>query len=137
MLVYEGGPFVKLENPRYDYDGVAILVDAWLREFPDEKVSYCLREDDCTEYAKYYYNEITNGALGEVGQLVVTDEDLKHDIAYKRLQLLYETDWTQLPDVPQETQQLWKAYRQALRDITEQEGYPREVVWPEKPKETI
>lgn len=27
----------------------------------------------------------------------------------------------------------WRAYKQALRDITDQEGFPLEVVWPEMP----
>lgn len=29
----------------------------------------------------------------------------------------------------------WAKYRQALRDITKQEGFPFNVVWPEEPKE--
>lgn len=28
----------------------------------------------------------------------------------------------------------WKAYRQALRDVPEQAGFPDDVVWPEKPE---
>ena len=49
--------------------------------------------------------------------------------------LLAETDWTQLADVtmPAEKAQEWKTYRQALRDITLQAGFPREIVWPVKP----
>ena len=43
------------------------------------------------------------------------------------------TDWTQLPDVPEATRTLWAEYRQALRDVTSQEGFPYEVVWPELP----
>ena len=43
-----------------------------------------------------------------------------------------ETDWTQLPDVPLETKELWAVYRQALRDVTEQED-PTNIQWPEKP----
>jgi len=27
----------------------------------------------------------------------------------------------------------WSTYRQALRDITEQEGFPYQVTWPTKP----
>ena len=48
--------------------------------------------------------------------------------------LLAATDWTQLPDVPQDTRELWATYRQALRDITLQEGFPLDVVWPDQPK---
>jgi len=27
----------------------------------------------------------------------------------------------------------WQTYRQALRDLPEQEGFPQEVVWPQIP----
>lgn len=51
----------------------------------------------------------------------------------KRSQLLQQSDWTQLPDVPIATKEAWATYRQALRDITEQPGYPLQVVWPVAP----
>lgn len=51
----------------------------------------------------------------------------------KRAKLLQASDWTQLPDVPLATKEAWATYRQALRDITEQPGYPLEVVWPVAP----
>ena len=46
--------------------------------------------------------------------------------------LLAETDWTQLQDAPV-NQQAWANYRQALRDITSQSGFPWEIEWPSKP----
>lgn len=51
----------------------------------------------------------------------------------KRSQMLAECDWTQLPDVPSTTKALWADYRQQLRDITSQSGYPMNISWPEKP----
>jgi len=45
--------------------------------------------------------------------------------------LLAKTDWTQLPDVSEETKLKYQAYRQALRDITQQEGFPHTIDWPE------
>ena len=38
--------------------------------------------------------------------------------------LLNESDWTQQPDVPEETRTKWQSYRQALRDITKHENFP-------------
>ena len=35
-----------------------------------------------------------------------------------------------------EQQQAWEAYKQALRDITAQSGFPQEVKWPQKPQIT-
>lgn len=51
--------------------------------------------------------------------------------------LLQTSDFSQLPDVQaQMTPELraaWVEYRQLLRDITAQPGFPLEIVWPEKP----
>lgn len=51
----------------------------------------------------------------------------------QRQQLLSASDWTQLPDVPLATKEAWATYRQALRDITEQPGFPTQVAWPTPP----
>lgn len=51
----------------------------------------------------------------------------------RRLELLSASDWTQMPDVSISTKTQWAAYRQALRDITDQPGYPNEIVWPTPP----
>jgi hypothetical protein len=50
----------------------------------------------------------------------------------KRDVLLQSTDWTQIPNNPltPEVQQQFVVYRQELRDITLQSGYPFNVVWP-------
>lgn len=51
----------------------------------------------------------------------------------RRFDLLQQSDWTQLPDVLLETKTQWATYRQALRDITDQPGYPFNIVWPTPP----
>jgi hypothetical protein len=45
---------------------------------------------------------------------------------------LVGSDWTQLPDVPLSTKEAWAAYRQQLRDITNQPD-PLNIVWPTPP----
>ena len=49
--------------------------------------------------------------------------------------LISATDYLVLSDYPiaEEKKQAIKEYRQALRDITKQAGWPRNIVWPEKP----
>ena len=42
----------------------------------------------------------------------------------QRNAVLRETDWTQLADAPANTKKRYKAYRQALRDLPEVEGWP-------------
>lgn len=60
-------------------------------------------------------------------------EIVKSRVDLERNQKLATSDWTQLPDVTLATKDKWAEYRQALRDITDQQGYPFEVVWPEQP----
>jgi hypothetical protein len=50
-----------------------------------------------------------------------------------RNSLLIQTDWTQAADVPQATKDKWAPYRQALRDVPQQAGFPDSIVWPTKP----
>lgn len=45
---------------------------------------------------------------------------------------LTESDWTQVADAPVD-KAAWATYRQALRDIPSQAGFPNEVVWPVEP----
>lgn len=48
---------------------------------------------------------------------------------------LARCDWTQATDSPLNAEQkaAWAEYRQALRDITSQEGFPENVQWPSTP----
>ena len=56
------------------------------------------------------------------------------DIRARRNILLAASDWTHMvSDRVIENQAAWAAYRQALRDITTQAGFPNEVTWPTAP----
>jgi hypothetical protein len=61
--------------------------------------------------------------------------DAEQNVRAERTRLLAETDWVvvfhteQGTNIPLE----WEAYRQALRDVPEQTGFPYQVVWPTKP----
>lgn len=52
----------------------------------------------------------------------------------RRNELLSESDWTQVADAPVD-KVAWAVYRQNLRDITAQSGFPHNVAWPIKPEE--
>ena len=62
-------------------------------------------------------------------------EQAERNIRSRRDGLLQETDWIVIKsyergqNIPAE----WELYRQTLRDITEQTGFPYSVVWPTKP----
>lgn len=64
---------------------------------------------------------------------VPTEAALARDARSERDRLLLACDWTQLADVPQTTRELWEPYRQLLRDITDQSGFPAVIDWPDTP----
>lgn len=70
-----------------------------------------------------------------------TFSDPKIDDAWRylrneRSRLLVVSDWTQLNDIPTETQQMWAVYRQALRDLPANVENPMDeenIPWPAQP----
>jgi hypothetical protein len=50
----------------------------------------------------------------------------------ERNRLLTESDWTQVADAPVDAA-AWAAYRQQLRDLTAQAGFPWAIDWPVAP----
>lgn len=71
--------------------------------------------------------------------IILTDAEYDTVLAasarQKRDRLIAATDYLVTPDYPIESDRLAKVkiYRQALRDIPEQAGFPRTITWPEKP----
>ena len=64
-----------------------------------------------------------------------TDDDCAAEAREKRNALIAETDYMAMPDYPLDAERKAAvlAYRQALRDIPEQAGFPRQIDWPVKP----
>lgn len=50
----------------------------------------------------------------------------------ERDRLIAETDWWAMSDLTMTDAQ--KTYRQALRDVPEQSGFPNDITWPTKPE---
>lgn len=81
------------------------------------------------------------GILGEYSvtdwETMRSDEMARRDPATKardkRNALLSACDWTQVADAPVD-QAAWAAYRQALRDVPEQTGFPDTINWPTEPQ---
>ena len=76
-------------------------------------------------------NENQTAAEQEAAYKAIRDAEQGEGIRRSRNQMLSETDWTQLEDSPV-NKTAWATYRQALRDIPAQEGFPWNVQWPEK-----
>jgi len=73
----------------------------------------------------------------EVQALSQTEQDAKNVLQAKsvreqRSTKLAECDWTQVADAPVD-KAVWATYRQALRDITTQSGFPWTITWPDAP----
>ena len=77
-------------------------------------------------FTKYSVSEMDDEA-----KAALTESQANSQRAYRNT-LLSECDWTQLPD-SKVNQQAWANYRQALRDVTAQAGFPWEIEWPTKP----
>lgn len=62
-------------------------------------------------------------------------EDAEKSVRAKRDSLISETDYLLASDYPISAEDLEavKIYRQALRDVPQQEGFPFDVVWPDLP----
>ena len=72
--------------------------------------------------ASEQYEAYCFGKDAEQGKSVRTDRNKR----------LADCDWTQLPDAPVDTA-AWATYRQELRDVTAQAGFPWDVQWPVAP----
>jgi hypothetical protein len=82
---------------------------------------------------------IENGVVFDVIVEAKTQDELDaektqkaNEVRYKRNMLLTQSDWTQLADAPVDNL-AWAVYRQALRDITLQAGFPFTVDFPVAP----
>ena len=61
----------------------------------------------------------------------VKDKERAESVRRQRDEELKKCDWRAVSD--RELEPEWKEYRQALRDITKQEGFPHDVKWPTDP----
>jgi len=68
----------------------------------------------------------------EAEAIVLKDAEQAAAVRADRTKRLADSDWTQLSDAPV-TGTAWATYRQALRDITSQAGFPWTITWPDAP----
>jgi hypothetical protein len=66
-------------------------------------------------------------------ELAAHNEAIAAKVRADRNRRLAETDWTQILDAPVD-RTVWANYREALRNLPAQEGFPHNVVWPNKPE---
>lgn len=76
---------------------------------------------------------VTTAAQHEQAYKARVDADAAKGVREERTKKLAACDWTQLADAPVDSL-AWSNYRQQLRDLTKQPGFPHVVVWPDTPQ---
>jgi len=88
-------------------------------------------------YTKYVLGPVftdgeTTAAEQEVAYKASKDAEQAKSVRATRGEKLADSDWTQVADAPVD-KAVWATYRQALRDVTAQSGFPWTITWPESP----
>ena len=78
---------------------------------------------------------VSVGQSGTISPNSVDPRAAAFNAVHTRNHLLASSDWTQLPDVALTAEQKaeWAVYRQALRDVPAQAGFPENINWPTVP----
>ena len=97
--------------------------------YPPEAAIWCNTRGDCSI-------QQIDGGYQIIQNPEPDDSEIATRVRAKRDRLITETDYYLMPDYPSNPQNLeeLKIYRQALRDLPVQEGFPRNVRWPDVPK---
>ena len=74
----------------------------------------------------------TTAAAQEAAYKAAKDAEQATAVRADRTKHLADSDWTQLADSAAD-KEAWATYRQALRDITAQAGFPWDITWPDAP----
>jgi len=124
------GIYHVMPNAEPDYDA---LVQTLVRDAQPQKETR-IRQADDEEPA-----DVAVGDSYETGRWVIgytvsnkTQADAEKAVRNRRDTLLAETDWMALSDITMSSDVT--TYRQALRDIPAQAGFPFSVTWPTKPE---
>jgi len=101
--------------------------------------SFFVENDDYKTIVWYddSYTMPSESAVNDELAKIIAEHPAK-EIRAERNRLLTNTDWVVIKykELGKAVPAVWKSYRQALRDITEQEGFPHDVTFPEEPTES-
>ena len=111
-----------------DDDGNASLIKAEI-----DGLQMFIPTKQSNRHYKEIMNQVNEGKLTIEPDSGPTDEQLASKARFERDRLLKDSDWTQVSDAPVD-QDVWAKYRQALRDVPQQTGFPTDINWPTKPE---
>ena len=92
-----------------------------------------VEEKDGKWYTKFVAGPIFANADDEAAYKAKVDAQAAANVRSTRDSKLAECDWTQANDSPLKAASAWTTYRQSLRDVPAQSGFPHTVNWPTKP----
>lgn len=138
---------------KYPYTFLDMRMDNPLTSFPESPTEESLREFnvvvvqpvgkpivDYLHSATEDVPTILNGTWTQVwvvsdataAEIADRTEERATSVRFARNAALTNSDWTQVADAPVD-KAIWAEYRQQLRDVTAQQGFPFSVVWPVQP----
>jgi hypothetical protein len=122
-IVFEGTQIVPSAPYEYTmYSGVEEINGKWHKKYILGPVFIDTEDKTAEQQLASYKTNLDNQQASTV----------RHD----RDNLLKQSDWTQTLDAATRCDQSsWASYRQELADITKQQGFPWNVIWPSKPTE--
>lgn len=137
-----------IEEMRQDHSNVCFPADLTkeiMAEFGVYEVDYqsVSSYDQRTQYVEHSSTpSLVNGVYllttsihnKNSDQIAQYDANLAAQARTQRNKLLAETDWTQYKDIDESVSTQYTSYRQALRDLTSQSGFPLNITWPSKPE---
>jgi len=132
-VINEWGGDIVFEGPQatggtvYQYsqrDGVVQIGDKWYTNYILGPVF--------TDRAATENEPAKTAAEQEAEYKAMKDAEQAANVRRTRTEKLKDSDWTQIADSTAD-KAAWAVYRQALRDITGQAGFPWTIDWPEAP----
>lgn len=141
MLIYKDGAIADyrdiFRNTSFSANGPS---DEFLTEQDAYKVNVWLAHDARTEKLVSCAPYIQDGWAYTVKTQPKTQEEMDADtdaeaanVRAQRNRLLAACDWTQGKDIVDAISTPWAAYRQKLRELPDQDGFPWVVTWPSMP----
>ncbi len=127
---------------RVEFEGYLVPVETltieqldaigWNRAVPIVREEFTTYETEWVLDDDLIYQETITSAVVDEEPLTAYEAS---EACAERDRRLTASDWTQLADAPLDDTALvlWQSYRQALRDVPQQAGFPGAVDWPGVP----
>jgi hypothetical protein len=121
-IVFEGTQIAASTPYEYTmYSGVEEINGKWYKKYTLGPVFTDTEDKTAEQQLDTYKTNLDSQQASRV----------RHD----RNNLLKQSDWTQTLDAATRcNQSAWASYRQSLADITKQQGFPWNVIWPTQPE---